>query len=470
MTKPYDAIVIGSGPNGLAAAVTLARVGRSVLVLEAQEELGGGARTGELTLPGFKHDLFSAVHPMALESHFLQSLPLAKFGLEWIHSPHEVTHPLESGQAVLLNRSVDETAAGLGQDGEIYRKVIGGLLQDWDYFKSEFLRPVRFPRHPLRLARFGVPALLPAQVFAKLVFKHDPARALFAGIAAHSALPLTALAGSAFGLTLLLAGHHVGWPVPRGGAQAISQALAAYLRQLGGEIRINNPVHTLSELPPARVVLFDLTPRQIVAIAGEKLGAWFTARLCRYRYGPGIFKIDWALNRPIPWTNAAVGSAITVHVGGTLPEIARSERETSQRRVAEKPFTLLAQPSLFDSSRAPGGQHTAWAYCHIPNGSSVDMTTRIEPRSNDLRPIFATPFWPAAPWRPRNWRPATRISSAAISTAVRSACRNSFFAPPPGSIQPPVLNYSSAPRPLLPEAAFTGFAAITPRWRRSKVR
>jgi phytoene dehydrogenase-like protein len=307
----YDAVIVGSGPNGLAAAITIARAGRSVLVIEAQPVAGGGAQSAELTLPGFTHDLFSAVHPLALESDFFRALPLEQHGLEWIHSPNILAHPLEDGKAVVLRRSLETTAASLGKDGERYANFFGGLLKDWDYLKSEFLRPLRFPRQPFRVAKFGLAALLPANALARFCFKEPATRALFAGVAAHSTLSLDAAGSSAFGLTLILAGHHVGWPIPRGGAGAISLALLSYLRSLGGEIKTGLPIHSLIELPKARTVFLDLTPRQIVDIAGEKLGSWFSARLCRYRYGPGVFKIDWALDRPIPWKAPEVASART---------------------------------------------------------------------------------------------------------------------------------------------------------------
>ncbi len=386
--KSYDAIIVGSGPNGLAAAITVAQTGRSVLVLEEQEEAGGGAKSLELTLPGFIHDPFSAVHPMALESAFFKSLPLEKDGLEWIHSPSVLAHPLDDARAILLHRSVEETAAALGADKEIYQRRMTGLLSEWDYFKLEFLRPLRFPKHPLRLAKFGLPALMPANLLAKTVFKQDAARALFAGVAAHSTLPLDAPGSSAFGLTLMLAGHHVGWPIPRGGAGSISKALLSCLYALGGEVITGTPVRSLAQLPRAGVILFDLTPRQIAAIAGERLSRSFRSRLRRFRYGPGVFKVDWALDAPIPWKAAEVASAATIHLGGTIDEISHSEREIWQNRVADRPFVLLAQPSLFDSSRAPSGKHTAWAYCHVPHGSTADMTSRIEAQVERFAPGF----------------------------------------------------------------------------------
>ncbi len=386
--QSYDAVVVGSGPNGLAAAVTLARAGRSVCVIEAQAEPGGGARSANLTLPGFTHDLFSAVHPLALESAFFQSLPLEQYGLEWVQAPAEVAHPLDGGGAALLRRSVEETAAGLGRDAVRYRRGVGALLADWTYFKSEFLRPVRFPRHPLRLARFGLPALLPARLLAKLAFKDEAARALFAGIAAHSSLPLDALGTSAFGLMLLLAGHNVGWPLPRGGAGAISQALLLYLQALGGEIVTDTPVESLAQLPTARAVLFDVGPGQLAGMAGVELGSSFTAKLRRFRRAPGVFKLDWALRGPIPWKNPEVAQAATVHLGGTLDELAASEHAPARGEISERPFVLLVQPSLFDATRAPAGHHTAWAYCHVPNGSAVDMTAHLEGQVERFAPGF----------------------------------------------------------------------------------
>ena len=386
--RRYDAVVVGSGPNGLAAAVTLARAGRSVCVIEGQAEPGGGARSANLTLPGFTHDLFSAVHPLALESVFFQSLPLEAYGLEWIHSTAEVAHPMDGGGAALLRRSVEETAAGLGRDAAAYRRCIAPLLAGWGYIKSEFLRPMRFPRHPLRLAKFGLPALLPARLLASLAFREDPARALFAGIAAHASRPLEAPGTSAFGLMLLLAGHNVGWPLPRGGAGAISQALLLYLQSLGGELVTGLPVENLAQLPAARAVLFDVGPGQLARLAGAELGSSFAARLRRFRRAPGVFKLDWALRGPIPWTNPQVAQAATVHLGGTLAELAASERAPSRGQTSERPFVLLVQPSLFDPTRAPAGNHTAWAYCHVPTGSTTDMTARIEAQVERFAPGF----------------------------------------------------------------------------------
>jgi phytoene dehydrogenase-like protein len=388
MNSAYDAVVVGSGPNGLAAAITIAQSGRSVLVVEAQDKPGGGAQSAELTRPGFIHDLFSAVHPLALESVFFQSLPLEKHGLTWIHSPAAFAHPLENGKSVVLRRSVEETAATLGRDGPVYQQHMGGLLKDWPYFKSEFLRPLRFPKEPLRLARFGLPALLPANLLARLVFREAPARALFAGAAAHSTLSMNAPGSSAFGLTLMLAGHHVGWPIPRGGARSVSQALIGHLQSLGGEVITGMTVKHLDQLPKARAILFDLTPRQILAIVGTQLSTLFRAQLGRFHYGPASFKLDWALRGPIPWKSPEVAQAITVHLGGTLDEIAASESQPGKGRVSQRPFVLLVQPSLFDSTRAPAGNHTAWAYCHVPNGSTQDMTHQIEAQIERFAPGF----------------------------------------------------------------------------------
>jgi phytoene dehydrogenase-like protein len=384
----YDAVVVGSGPNGLAAAVTLARAGRRVLVVEAQDEAGGGARSANLTLPGFTHDLFSAVHPLARESEFFQSLPLEEYGLEWIHSPAAVAHPLDHGAAAILRRSVDETAAGLGPDADTYRRRIGALLADWPYFKSELLRPVRFPRHPLRLAKMGLPALLPARMLAKRVFRGEEARALFGGIAAHSSLSLDALGSSAFGLVLMLAGHNVGWPLPRGGAGAISQALMAYLQTLNGEIETGRRIESLSQLPAAKAYFFDTSPGALARLAGNALTPRFRSQLHRYRHAPGIFKLDWALRGPIPWANPDVAQAATVHLGGTLDEMAESERAPIRGEVREHPYMLLVQPSLFDATRAPAGHHTAWAYCHVPYGSTLDMTARMERQIERFAPGF----------------------------------------------------------------------------------
>jgi phytoene dehydrogenase-like protein len=386
----HDAVVIGSGPNGLAAAIELARAGRSVLVVEAAEEIGGGLRSAEVTLPGFVHDLCSAIHPLAAASPFFRSVPLSEHGLEWIEPHAPLAHPLDNGTAALLRRSVEETAAGLEADGDTYAKLVQPLVDDWRRLEGALLGPlVRLPHHPLALARFGRRALWPAAVFARRRFDGEPARALFAGLAAHSILPLEKLATASFGLVLGLTGHAVGWPLPRGGSQRIAAALSSYLRSLGGEIVVGQPVESLDELK-ARTILCDVTPRQFLGLAGERIGGRYRRALERFRYGPGVFKLDWALSGPIPWAAPECLEAGTVHLGGTLEEIAASERAPARGATSEQPFVLLAQPSIFDESRAPDGKHTAWAYCHVPNGSPVDMTETIERQLERFAPGFSS--------------------------------------------------------------------------------
>lgn len=388
MPEAYDAVVVGSGPNGLAAAITLARAGRSVLVIEGSETVGGGMRTAELTLPGFRHDICSAVHPLGLGSPFFRSLPLEAHGLRWIQPDAPLTHPLDQGEAVVLDRSFDATAAYLGRDGAAWRGLLQPLAARWEELLPDLLGPLRLPRHPLLYARFGAGALLPADALARVCFRGRRARALFAGLAAHSIMSLQRSLTAAYGLTMGLLAHGVGWPMPAGGSQSIADALAAYLRSLGGEIRTGWWVRSLAELPPARVTLFDITPRDLVKIAGDALPAGYRRTLRRYRYGPGVFKLDYALDGPIPWRNPAVARGGTVHVGGTLEEIVASERDAWQGRHSARPFVLVIQPSLFDPSRAPAGQHTAWTYCHVPNGSTVDMTAAIEGQIERFAPGF----------------------------------------------------------------------------------
>jgi phytoene dehydrogenase-like protein len=387
-TPAYDAIIVGAGPNGLAAAILLARAGLSVRVVEAADTVGGGTRTGALTLPGFRHDICSAIHPLGLASPFFRRLPLEQHGLEWIHPPAAVAHPLDDGTAVLLERSLDATAAGLGRDAVAYQRLMAPLVRDWDAIAAAILGPFRLPRHPVALARFGLLALQPARLLADAVFRGERARALFAGIAAHAILPLEQPATAAFGLVLGALGHVAGWPLPRGGSQAIADALAGYLRALGGEIVVGERVDSLAQLPPSRAVLCDLTPRQLLRIAGDRLPPAYQRQLGRYRYGAGAFKIDYALDGPIPWRATACAQAATVHLGGTLPEVAASERAMARGQPAARPFVLLAQQSLFDAARAPAGQHTAWAYCHVPNGSTFDMSARIEAQIERFAPGF----------------------------------------------------------------------------------
>ena len=384
-----DAVVVGAGPNGLAAAITIARAGRSVVVYEAAPTPGGGARSAELTLPGFSHDPCSAIHPTALASPFLSSLDLARLGVEWIHSPAPLAHPLDGGRAALLELSVAETAVGLGDDGPAWRRTYGPLVRAADGLVPELMGPVvHLPRHPLALARFGLPGLRSATGFGRATFAGEEARALFAGLAAHSMVALDRPLTASFGLVFGLFGHVFGWPMARGGSQRITDALVAALGELGGEIVTDNRVGSIAELPPARALLFDVTPRQLVAIAGDRLPAAYRRRLEGYRYGPGTFKIDWALSGPVPWLADGPRRAATVHLGGTLDEIAAAEADVAAGRHPDRPFVLFVQQTPFDPSRAPAGWHTAWAYCHVPNGSTVDMTGRIEDQVERYAPGF----------------------------------------------------------------------------------
>jgi phytoene dehydrogenase-like protein len=384
-----DAVVVGAGPNGLAAAITMAKAGRSVVVYEAAATPGGGARSAELTLPGFSHDPCSAIHPTALASPFFRSLDLARHGLEWIHSPAPLAHPLDGGRAAVLERSVGDTAAALENDGRAWRRTFGPLVRAADGLVPELLGPVvHVPRHPLALARFGLPALRSARGFGRSTFAGDEARALFGGMAAHSMVALDRPLTASFGLVFGLLGHAFGWPMAGGGSQRITDALVATLRELGGEIETDHRVSSIAELPRAGPILFDLSPRQLVAIAGDRLPAGYRDRLARYRYGPGAFKIDWALSGPVPWTADGPRRAATVHLGGTLDEIAASEAEVAAGRHADRPFVLFVQQTPFDPSRAPAGSHTAWAYCHVPNGSTTDMTDRIEDQVERFAPGF----------------------------------------------------------------------------------
>src|SRR5262249_16480907 len=365
----YDAVIVGSGPNGLAAAITLARAGFSLLVCEANATIGGGARSAQLTLPGFVHDICSAVHPLAAGSPLFRTLPLERFGLQRIQPEIPLAHPLDDGTAACLYRDVDFTADQLSGDSSAYRRLMKPLASNWEKLADEFLQPMlHWPRHPIALARFGIPALCPASSLAKILFKHDAARALFGGIAAHSFLPLEAIASSAFGLVLGMAGHTVGWPVPRGGSQAIANALANHLRELGGRIETNRRVENLNDLPKSRAVLLDISVWELLRIAREQLPSAYRHRLESFRHGPGVFKVDYALSEPIPWKAEACRRAGTVHLGGTLDQMAAVERDVARGKIPERPFTLVAQQSLFDETRAPHGHHTLWAYCHVPFG------------------------------------------------------------------------------------------------------
>lgn len=388
-TRSGSACVIGAGPNGLAAAIVLAQAALTVDVYEAQPEPGGGARTMELTLPGFLHDFGSAVHPLAIGSPFFSSLPLGEYGLHWIHSPAPLAHPLDDGTAVMLERDLGNAVSELGVDGAAWCRLFGPFATHWSELTEDALRPVRIlPRHPFLLARFGVDAIQSAQSLGNGSFRTERSKALFAGIAAHSVLALDEPFSAAAALLLGAAAHAVGWPIPKGGAQSITRALCAYLSTFQAKVRTSEPVKSLSELPKYDLTLCDLTPRQLLPVAGSRLSQQFSRRLEKYRYGPGVFKVDYALSSPIPWRAAECLRAATVHLGGSMEEIAASEHAMRHGRPPEKPFVLATQPSLFDSSRAPAGEHTAWAYCHVPNGSDFDMLERIENQFERFAPGF----------------------------------------------------------------------------------
>ena len=388
MNKEYDAIVVGAGPNGLAAAIELAQRGKRVCVYEANDVVGGSARSKESTLPGFIHDTCSAVHPLAVGSPFFKNLSLKDYGLEFVFPIAELAHPFDDGGALLLHRSVEKTSEQLGADARSYSRLLGPLVRDWEILAPGLLGPIQFPRHPYAMMRFGINAIRSAAGFVKGRFKEERTRAFFAGAVAHSCLSLDRLGTTAFGLVLLTLGHRVGWPIPRGGAQLISNALAAYFKQLGGEIVTSTRVESIADLPPFRCVLFDVTPRQLLRLAGERFPKSFNAKLRAYRYGPAAFKLDWALDGPVPWRAPECTQAATVHLGGSLAEIEASEAAVWEGKVTDRPFVLAAQPSLFDPSRAPEGKHTFWAYCHVPNGSQIDMTEAIETQVERFAPGF----------------------------------------------------------------------------------
>ncbi len=389
MSERYDAVVVGSGPNGLAAAAIIAATGASVLVIEAHHEIGGGTRSAELTLPGFVHDVCSAVHPMAGFSPAFTELELERHGLEFVHPELPLAHPLDGGRAAVLDRDADATLARLGPDAGSWERWVVGLSERWDRLAPALLGPILTPpRHPIVLARFGLPALVPATTLARRLFETDEARALFAGAAAHAFLPLARPLTSAFGLVLLAAGHAAGWPVAKGGSQSIADALAAAVRVAGGETVTGQRVTALTELPPSDAVLLDVTPAQLAAIAGDELPDAYRRRLAGFRHGPGAFKVDYALDGPVPWVNNDCRRAGTLHLGGTMEEIAAAEADVGAGRVPERPYVLVAQATVADPTRAPAGRHTLWTYCHVPNGCTVDMTDAIERQIERFAPGF----------------------------------------------------------------------------------
>jgi len=383
----FDAVVVGSGPNGLAAAIALQQKGLSVLLIEARSETGGGMRSAELTLPGFVHDVCSAIHPMAANSPFFSTLPLAEFGLEYIYPPVSAAHPFDDGTAGALRGSVFDTARLLGVDEGAYIRLFEPLVRDWPLIAPDVLGPLHFPKHPLLMAAFGLKALPSAFRLAGR-WHTDTARGLWGGMAAHSMLPLTEPTTAAIGLVLMISGHLKGWPLPRGGTASLGRALASYFTSLGGKIQTNFEVTSFDQLPSSRAVLLDLTPRQLLRLGGHRWSSLYESQLRRYRYGMGVFKIDWALDGPIPFTAMECRSAGTVHIGGRLEEIVASEQTIWDGGYAEKPYVLLAQQSLFDATRSPKGKHTAWAYCHVPNGSTKDMTETIERQIERFAPGF----------------------------------------------------------------------------------
>ncbi|PNY82715.1 phytoene desaturase family protein [Deinococcus koreensis] len=385
---PLDAVVVGAGHNGLSAAITLARAGLRVQVIEAQDRVGGGLRSLELTRPGFIHDYGSAIHPLSVASPAFRQWPLHAFGLSWVQPPAPVAHPLDGGRSVTLERSLDATADGLGRDGPAYRRLMRPLLDDWEGLLGDILRPLpRVPGHPLTLARFGVRGLPPAEGLGRALFRTPEARALWAGLAAHSILPLSTPGTSAATLVLALLGHAVGWPFPRGGAQAIADALRGYLEHLGGEVVTGVRVRGPGDLPEARATLVDSSPRVLLDILGERAPAAYRRALEGFRYGPGIQKFDYALSGPVPWADGRVARAATVHLGGGADEIAASEAQAA-RRVSARPYVLCAQHTLFDPSRAPAGAHTFWAYAHVPSGSTADIRPQVEAQIERFAPGF----------------------------------------------------------------------------------
>lgn len=385
--RDYDAVIVGSGPNGLAAGILMEKQGLRVLIIEAKDTIGGGMRTAELTLPGFKHDICSAIHPLASGSPFFTTLPLTEHGLDWIYPEVDAAHPFDNGTAAALTRSIEQTAETLGADKQNYIDLLSPIVANWPDLAPDLLGPLVFPKYPLKLAQFGLSAIQPSTLLAKR-FKTTEAKGLLAGMAAHAIQPLSNMATSAIALVLMANGHLGGWVIPKGGSQSIANALGSYFTSLGGQIQTGTYVKSLTQLPSANAVLFDITPRQLLGIAGHKFSALYKWQMERYRYGDGVFKVDWALDGQIPFTAPSCRKAGTVHIGGTLEEIVASEKASANGRHAEKPYVLLAQQSLYDTTRAPEGKQTAWAYCHVPNGSTMNMTDIIENQVERFAPGF----------------------------------------------------------------------------------
>ena len=385
--KKYDAIIIGSGPNGFAAAITLQQQGLSTLIVEGGDTIGGGMRTKELTLPGFKHDVCSAIHPMAMASPFMRSLPLQEYGLEFAQTTYAAAHPLDNGDSALLHHSLEETAKNLGIDARTYKKLILPIINRWESLALDTMGPLRFPRHPLDLASFGLKALKPATWTASS-FMTQKAKALWAGMAAHGIQPLSNWATSAIGLVLMAVGHRYGWPIPKGGSQSIADALAAYYLSLGGELQTGLWIKNIGQLPEHKILVFNMGPRQILQLQGTGFSGGYRRSLGRFKQGMGVFKIDWALSDPTPFRDIRCRQAATVHIGNTFEEIAHYEKNAHMGRTGQKPFVLFTQPSQFDHLRAPEGKHTGWAYCHVPNGSTADFTVCIENQIERFAPGF----------------------------------------------------------------------------------
>ncbi|MCA5005046.1 phytoene desaturase family protein [Sphingobacterium bovistauri] len=385
--KKYDAIIVGSGPNGFAAAITLQKIGLSTLIVEGADTIGGGMRTKELTLPGFRHDVCSAIHPMAMASPFMRSLPLSNFSLSFVDAKYEAAHPLLREEGTVLHRDLAKTIADLGVDGSYYSDLIEPVVNNWDKLAKDTMGPLGVPKHPFNLAAFGLRAIQPASWLARN-FKTERAKALWGGMAAHGIQPLDNLTTSAIGMVLLGVGHRYGWAIPRGGSQSIANALESYYKSLGGEVQTGVWFSDRNELPEHKILLLDMTPKQLLNVKGLDFTSGYTKQLQRYKQGMGVFKIDWALSEETPFTDLRAREAATVHVGGTFNDIALSEEDGQRGKVTDKPFVLFTQQSKFDKTRAPEGKHTGWAYCHIPNGSTVDYTEIIENQIEQFAPGF----------------------------------------------------------------------------------